>query len=128
MATIKYFASRNLKSGHTSGTEYTITVDLQKLDSSPKPVTVEHRSLSGYSVRTLHRIDVEYDVTTDLINADGTGTPDTDDFDEFMHSVAGGETFTFNAGSDVSVVMVGSPTRTRESVLFYTYSWKMREA
>lgn len=129
MPSFKYFAKRNLKSGHTAGTEYTITIDLQQLDTQVVPVVATHRSIGGYTVTVFHRNDIEHQVATDLINADGTGTPDTDDFDEFLHSVAGGESFTFNDGSsDISVKMAGKPTRRREGMLYYSYAFKLRDA
>ena len=128
MATFTYTASRNLKTGHTAGTEYTITIGLQQYDGDiPKPVKNEHRSLSGFTVTTLHRIDVELQVLTDYINSDGTGTPDVDDFDEFLASVAGGEVFEFGDGTTTrDVKLIGSPGRRREGTMFYAYSLKMR--
>ncbi|MGI9202675.1 MAG: hypothetical protein ACR2Q3_01625 [Woeseiaceae bacterium] len=127
MPTFTYTASRSIKSGHSAGTDYVITIGLQQYDGqTPKPDTTVHRSLSGYTVTTLRRIDYEITVQTDFISADGSGTPDTDDFEEFLASVAGGEQFTFNDGAAYNVILVGASTRRREGSLLFSYSIKMR--
>lgn len=126
MPDFKYVAKRELKSGHTAGTEYTITTDLLSADGeTPEAVIKEHRSLSGSTVTVLHRVDKYLSVTTDYVNVDGSGTPDTDDYTEFLNSVAGGEVFTYNDGSDVSVIMDGKPTRTRNGI-YFNYSFRFR--
>lgn len=126
MATITYTAKRNLKSGHSIDNDYEIDIALMQLDDEmPRAQASISRSIGGNQVTVLNRIDEHLQVMTDYIESDGTGTPDTDDFLEFFHSVAGGESFTFNNGSDQTVVMVGNPTRVRTGVKF-NYRFEMR--
>ena len=126
MADFTYTATRSLKSGHTIDTDYTITSELMRLDGEmPNPEKVVHRTLGGAEVTVLFYIDTKLEVTTDYINSDGTGTPDTADYLEFLHSVAGGEQFEFDNGTPVNVVMEGNPTRTRTGTKF-NYSFTMR--
>ena len=127
MATFTYFAKRQLKAGHIIDpeTEYTITVDLQGLDGGmPKSIKKQHVALSGNTVTTLHRIEGYFQIKTDLIPISG-GLPDTEDFDEFFHSVAAGETFVFNNGTDQDAIMASDPVRSR-SGLYYVYSFRIR--
>jgi len=129
MATFTYTAKRSIKSGHTLDVDYVIDIELMSLDGEmPKPEKKESRSLGGNTVTVLHRIDTEISVTTDYIESDGSGTPDTDDFSEFFNSVAGGEQFTFNNGSDQTCEMVSMPTRTRTGIKFnYSFSFRVIE-
>lgn len=127
MATFTYTATREIKAGHSADTEYTITTDLMALDGEmPLPETHEHRAIGGGASSTvLHRIDEEISVSTTHINADGTGTPDTGDWREFLFSVAAGESFVFNNGSDQTCEMIGQPRR-RRSGLKFNYSFRFR--
>lgn len=126
MAQFKYIAKREIKSGHTAGTEYTITTVLQKADGEmPEPVLREHKSISGAAVTVLHRIEKYLNVTTDYVAVDGSGTPDVDDFLEFFNSVAGGEEFIYNDGADHDAMMAGKPTRSRNGI-YFSYSFKFR--
>lgn len=126
MPSFKYFAKRNLKAGHVVDTEYTITTELHQIDDEmPAPDKVEHRTLNGGLVTVLFHIDTMINITTDFIESDGTGTPDTADYDEFFHSVAGGEEFVFNNGSDQAVIMTSRPTRVRTGTKF-NYQFQVR--
>lgn len=128
MPTFTYTATRSIKSGHTANSDYTITTELMKLDDEmPDPEKVVHRTIGGAEVTVLYYIDTKLSVTTDFVNVDGTGTPDIADYLEFLHSVAGGEQFTFNNGADQTVVMASKPTRTRTGIKF-NYSFTMRVA
>lgn len=119
MADITYTATRNIKSGHSSGTDYTITVNLQQADEQITPVNTQAVSLSGNTVTTAQRIDQVINITTDYINS--STTPDVDDMLEFLHSVAHGESFTYNDGSDKTVRLNGAPSRSQTGVY---YSWQ----
>lgn len=126
MPTFTYTAKRQIKSGHSADTQYTITTDLHQVDGGmPVASKTEHRTLGGNQVTVLSYVDEFISVTTDWINADGTGSPDVDDYREFLFSVAGGEEFTFNNGEDQQVVMDGMPTRMRNGIL-YNYRFRMR--
>lgn len=126
MATFEYTASRKIKSGHSAGTDYTITIGLQQLDDGmPSAVKTVHKSLGGRQVTTLHRVERYLDIVTDYIPVTG-GTPDAEDFEEFFFSVAAGETFTFNGeGADDVSVMVGKPQRIRQG-LHYFYRFRIQ--
>ena len=127
MPTFTYTALRNLKSGHSADTQYTITTELMAIDDEmPDAKKHEHRAIGGgASVTMLHRIEQEISVITDYVDSDGTGTPDTDDWNEFFYSVAAGESFTFNNGADQTCEMVGKPSRTRTGIKF-NYSFRFR--
>ena len=127
MPSFTYTAKRELKSGHTLGDSYTITTDLIAADGEvPEMVGAQHKSLSGNTVTVLHRIEKYLSVTVDYVAVDGSGTPDTDDYTEFLNSVAAGEGFTYNDGStDFAVIMAGNPTRTRHGI-YFSYAFRFR--
>lgn len=126
MAEISYTAKRNLKSGHSAGTDYTIDISIHQEDGdTPKIIGERIKSLAGNEVTVLHRIERYLDITTDYVRADGTGTPDVADFREFFDSVAGGETFSYDNGEAILSRLVGDPTRSREGILF-NYRFKLR--
>ena len=125
MASFTYTAQRNIKAGHSQASDYTITVVLQNADDEqPKPVKNTHKALDGTEVNVLHRIETYVDITTDLVAISG-GTPDPEDFGEFFHSVAGGESFVYNDGTDHDAKMAGDVSRQRTG-LYYTYSFRIR--
>lgn len=123
MASFTYIAKRSIKAGHSVDTEYTITVDIQQGTLSPRAKKSVSTALSGNTVSTLHRVDQVIDVLTDYVSV--SGTPDQADFTEFLNSVIAGESFVFNGGTAVTVIMEGDPVLTRDGLL-YTYSFKMR--
>ena len=125
MADFTYTAKRSIKSGHSSGTDYTITIVLQQVDDEqPSPVTNAHKALDGTEITVLHRIEKYIDFATDLVPTSG-GTPDVDDFIEFFNSVAGGESFTYDDGTAQTVIMASKATRQREG-LYFTYRFRVR--
>lgn len=125
MADFTYTAKRQIKTGHTVDTVYTITIDLQQLDGGlPKKIGAENTSLDGSVVGVLHRIDRLQSIQTDLVAVSG-GTPDPDDFDEFFSSVANMEVFTFNDGVDHDAILVGDASKARQGI-YFTYSFTIR--
>ncbi len=125
MPSFTYTATRSLKSGHVSGTDYTITIETQRDDDDqPRGIKDTFKALDGSMTHTLHRIEQYRDIKTVPIERSG-GTPDPDDFIEFFNSVAGGETFTYNDGSDHTVMMSTMPKRTRLGSLHQFYSFKL---
>ncbi len=126
MAEFEYTAKRAIKPGHSAGTDYTINIVLQQVDDAqPSPVSKKHKALSGTQVTVLHRVEVYISVVTDLVAVDGSGTPDVEDMAEFFHSVAGGETFTFDDGTLLTCIMEGKPQRQRQGI-YFTYSFRFR--
>ena len=126
MPTFTYTALRNLKAGHSASTEYTITSALMTADDDqPEPDKAETVSIGGNVKTIFRRIDQFLDVTTDYVNRDGTGTPDYEDWEEFFHSVAGGESFVYNNGSDRTAIMASKPARNREGI-FWNYRFRIR--
>ena len=123
MASFTYTSLRNLKAGHSAGTDYTITVNLQQADEQISPQHSQNMALSGNSVTVAHRIDQIINITTDYINA-GT-TPDVDDMLEFMWSVAHNESFTYNDGTDKTVKLQGAPTRNKAGI-YWSWSFSIR--
>jgi hypothetical protein len=120
MVDFVYTAERALKTGHTAGTDYTISINIQTGDPQPMPVQTVSMSLSGNQVTTVSRLDQHIDINTDFFNA--STTPDYDDMHEFMYSVLHGETFSY-AGSDVK--LVGTPRLNRTGV-YFTWSFTLR--
>ena len=114
-----------------AGSDGKIEINLQQYDRKPKTTAIESRSLSGATETTLHRIDYETTVKT-VPTADSALQGK---FREFMASVAAGETFTFDAlgteatpNNAITVSMIpNSYTESRESVLYFSYSFRLRE-
>lgn len=126
MPTFTYTALRNLKSGHSADTEYTITSELMAIDDDmPTADKAETISIGGNVKTILRRVDQFLDIETDYVNRDGSGTPDYEDWEEFLHSVAGGELFVFNNGSDRNARMASKPTRSRTGI-FWNYRFRIR--
>lgn len=124
MVDITYTALRNLKTGHSSGTDYTLSsLNLQQADEKVQPVNKRNVALSGNTVVTAQRIDKIIDITTDYLNS-GT-TPDIDDMLEFIHSTAHGEQFTYNDGTAKTVQMTGQATRSKTGI-YYTWQFSIR--
>jgi len=126
MASFTYTAKRQIKSGHTLGVDYAITIDLQARDGGmPEPVKTENLSLDGNVVTVLNRIDRIYKITTDMVPVSG-GNPSDADFDEFFSSVAGGEVFSYDPdGTPVAAIMKGDATRSRNGI-YFSYSFSIR--
>lgn len=124
MVDITYTARRALKTGHTAGTDYTISIDIQNGVVQPTPVQSQLVSLSGNTVTTVHRLDQTLAVTTDFFTT--TTTPDYDDMAEFIYSVIHGETFSFNPGTGAAdAILQGSPSLNKTGV-HYSWSFSIR--
>ena len=114
-----------------AGSDGKIELNLQQYDRKPKVISRETRSLSGATETVLHRIDYETTVKT-VPTADAALQGK---MREFVASVAAGENFTFDAlGTEaspdnaISVNMIPNTyTESRESVLYFSYSFKIRE-
>lgn len=126
MADFIYIAKRSIQSGHTVDTEYTVTTNLSQLDRQPKPITKTNKALSGVEGTILHRLEIHWMTATALINQVG-GALDGEDMREFLDSVIGGEPFTFNNGSDVTMKLERGYKENRHDPLYYRYSFTMRE-
>lgn len=126
MPEFKYYAKRAIKAGHTSGVEYTIDIGLQSLSGlMPIARAAINTALSGNTVTTIHRVDRIYTAVTQLQDITG-GTYDPEDFDEFFSSVAGGEVFVFNDGTDENAILVGNASEKRVEGLYFTYQFRFR--
>ena len=126
MASFTYYAKRQIKAGHSIGIGYTITVDLRAQDGLlTQGVKNTNVSLNGNVVTVLHRIEKSYSIATVALPISG-GTYDFDDFEEFFSSVAGGETFVFNDGSDQNAILSSDPSVTREEGLYFSYRFGIR--
>lgn len=114
-----------------AGSDGKIEISLQRFDREMKTIAKESRALDGTTETTLHRIDFTSPVQT---------VPTSDaalkaKFREFASSVAAGETFTFDAlGTEASpdnainvAMVMGTYKENRESVLYFSYSFKVRE-
>lgn len=123
MPSFTYTALRNLKTGHSASTDYTITTSLQRADENINPVYAQNIALSGNTVTVGQRIDQLIDIQTDYINT--STTPDVDDMLEFIYSTGYGETFTYNDGSDKTCIMANKPSRSKNG-LYYTWSFTVR--
>lgn len=124
MVDITYTAQRTLKTGHTAGTDYSISIDIQAGAVQPSPVQSQLKSLSGNTVTTVQRLDQTLTMTTDFFTT--SSTPDYDDMAEFIYSVIHGETFSFNPGTGAAdAILEGTPTLNKSGV-HYTWSFSIR--
>lgn len=112
MATITYTAQEALKTGHTAGVEYTITVSLRRLDETPKNESKQQTTLGNVVFTDLYYIQAEYSIET--VSVDETGTNSAEDMREFIYSVMDGQQFSFTEGSTtLTMVLTGQPRITR---------------
>jgi len=127
-----YTAKRSVQSGHSAGTSYTITIDLQQFDRASRLQGTQRTALDGTTVTIAHREETDINIATDLVPADGSGAPSYLDMREFLDSVKGGELFTVDDGSSpfsARVVDLANPyTETREGSLYFRYSFRVRVA
>lgn len=109
---IEYVARRNLAPGHNLETNYEIVVFAAQLDTSIDFATTRNISLDRSRVETDYwGSDHTIDVTTDWIPIGQS----TQNFEEFLWSVAAGEEFTFDPDSDVAATPVNALTCVMES-------------
>lgn len=125
---IDYTAKRSIQAGHSSGTGYTINIDLTQSDRMSSITGTQNKSINGSTVTVVNDDVTEYQITTVAVGT--STTPDIDDMREFMDSVKGGETFQLDiSGSSASYVLSGisNPfTETRLADIYYRYSFKVR--
>ena len=127
MSYITYTAKRELISGHSSGTDYTITIYPRTIDRSNKTIKSENVSLSGVTETIRYRKDSYIDVTAIKI-----AEADLPQWREFFHSVDAGESFTIELTSDspetpLSVTLDSdSFTETRMSTFSTTFQVSFR--
>jgi len=123
MADIIYTAKRSVKAGHTSGTDYTLSI-LFLIDTAgsqrigPRPAV----ALSGAQVTTTHRVEKTRSLETDYVST--ATTPAVADLVEFLDSVIGGEQFSID-GVNYRLVS-DSYSEQNEGKLFKKYAFKVR--
>lgn len=100
MASVTYLALRSRKAGVNENDSVDFDFDVSVVDRSTKPIKGSSISLNGYEETTRDRTDEFYKITTiPVLEAD------FDDFRQFLDSVDGGETFTFDPyGTNASPV------------------------
>ena len=123
MASIVYTAKRAIKTGHTSGTSYTLNILF--LQDTPGTQRVGPRpavALNGSQVTTTHRVDQTRDLLTDYVSA--SSAPSSADMVEFLTSVIGGETFSIDG---VNYKLSGDTFGEKpEGNIYRNYSFKVR--
>lgn len=117
MAYVTYTAKRSLISGHTVDTSYTIDFDPAVAEKSRKRQVEQQTSLGGTRDTLLHRIEYSYECGTDAVHHDSVAA-----WEEFLDSVAGGESFVLDMYgtsavpvSPVTVTLDDDPSITRNS-------------
>lgn len=91
MSSITYTAVRGIISGHSSGTDYSLDFDAQRLDSSHKEFLDESRALDGTTEALLHRIEAHWRITSHVLTESERSS-----WLEFLKSTAAREAFTFD--------------------------------
>ena len=121
----------HLVSGHRAGQSYKLEIELEQYDAAwPKDLS-ENRSIGGRAQTLLRRIDEQFSCRTVPIMQETT----SDKMLEFLSSVAGGESFVFDAFGDMRgsdnpfrVMLVGDYSRTRVNRFEkYRYSFTVRK-
>lgn len=105
MAYVTYTAKNSLKSGVTAGTSVTYNFDCQDINRKTKVYRSDKASQSGKREYLKTRTDVIYQITTlPVLEADFLN------FRQFLDSVDGGESFTFDpygtSGSPISPMVM----------------------
>lgn len=128
---VTYTARRRLISGHSAGIDYSLTFDAQQYDTELVPKVAQSIAIDGTTQTDFKRLDEVYDIDTDLF-----ASSLVDDWLEFLASVAGGETFTFDAtssnpaapGTPLSVIIEGTRSikPKRVSNAWWQVSFKVR--
>lgn len=103
MAVATFTARRRIATGHLYGQQYSVVFKMQKLDPSSKARMEETRSMSGASEGVVHGVDQEWTIVTDYL-----APPTSDYVREFLNSVVGAYTFTFDADAQ-SLDASGNP-------------------
>ena len=97
MPSVTYTASRSLISGHSSGLSYSIDLRIAARTPRTKREGREHKSLSGNKEYFLHRLEKFFSLQSAMLTQ-----AELDQYIEFLDSVAGGESFTFDAYGTVA--------------------------
>ena len=100
---LEYDALRNLATGHTLNTQYEIAGPHEEALPDWASVGARNRALEGPLEVDLQYIDEVWRLVTDWY----TGQ-DRENIEEFWHSVAGGEVFTFDPDSNTAGVPVNA--------------------
>lgn len=125
MATVTYTARRSLMAGHAAGEEYTFDLALSDWTPRRRREVASATSLSGRQFNRFTRLDKEWRVAAvaddnEVVLAQR---------EEFLDSVAGGETFVIeHYGQVYTGTIEGDPNWSlTNSVGFYSISFTMRE-
>lgn len=94
----EYTATRNLATGHVLDDSYEIILGGWVIEPTHVSVGPENTSVDGTLERELYRMDLQYRVQTDAIEAG----QDLENFEEFLYSVAASETFTFDPDAETA--------------------------
>lgn len=98
MPYVEYTAKRSIISGHTSGNNYQIEFEAERIDPKSNKNTKKNESLSGATEVVFYSINKSWSMTTIPL-------PESDkaEWDEFLDSVAGGEDFVLSPYGTVAV-------------------------
>ena len=136
MPFVTYTAERSIITGHTQSTSYSIDFEVQTIDPRPQDDKNQVVLKDGTVITTYYSRKMEWSVRTDFIHDDYIFPVATGVWGEFLDSVAGGETFTFDpqgtnaspSAKSMSCVMMGEPSWSRqEGTKYFTISFTVRE-
>lgn len=130
MTAIVYTAQRNLITGHTAGTEYSLDVDMTDIDPGDETESDEHVALDGSTETVFNRIDEIWGFTTIPLDIAAMA-----EVREFLNSHVSGEPFTIDpygtvAAPDnpITVKLTSKNHRPRRVGLsHYQYSFQVRK-
>ena len=128
MTAVTYLAKRNLAGGHSVDTSYDLETECSVLNPSDVADIKQSFTLDGTPETVFNNLSERWSVTTIV---------DQSDYNlwrEFWSSVAGGESFTFDAygsiatpDNPITVVMVGGATPKRVGTVdSWQFSFKVR--
>ncbi len=92
MSSVTYTAKRSVVGSHTAGSTYALDFSAGKLNRKSKTRQKTKTAMGGQSETLRYRQTITWDITTTRVN--GANMPL---LREFLDSVDGGETFTFDA-------------------------------
>lgn len=129
---VTYTASREIMSGHSSGTQYDFIFSFISSDAKANPIKDSSIALDGSTVTTYWRTDNIWNITT---KAYQRGTSDYNQMIEFLNSVIGGETFTLDEygtvpspDTPITCILEGGFDRSRlEFTTYFTFSFSIRQ-
>lgn len=101
MSAITYTAKRSLISGHSAESSYSMDIDMEQIGIQDLSINdSEHIALNGSTEGIFYGAVVEYQLTTVPLGEDDNG--DFDKMREFITSVFGSASFTFDAYGTVA--------------------------